>query len=288
KSWRLSQLPGHYPHWQGIAVTVVPVFAALVLLGLWRFRRMAVHPLWRLSSLTLMLMSGVLLAQRVVAPQASHFRITVLDVGQGLSAVVRTARHVLVFDTGPKYPSGFNTGSAVLLPYLQSQGIRKVDRLVLSHSDIDHVGGTQDLLRGIRVMDILAGEPPGLGGVAAFRRCSKDEIWWWDGVRFEFLYPSAYRFEEGNNASCVLKVSVDGQAVLLTGDIEQPAEQWLVQHVRESLRSQVVVAAPVLPPRLSFGRLRPNMCCFPRERTIAGDFRERKWLPGGLPVARRP
>jgi len=60
-------------------------------------------------------------------------------VGQGLSAVVRTAHHVLVFDTGPRFASGFNTGSAVLVPYLRTLGVGRVDRLLLSHGDLDHV-----------------------------------------------------------------------------------------------------------------------------------------------------
>jgi len=38
--------------------------------------------------------------------------VTVLDVGQGLSQVVRTQNHTLLFDTGAKYPSGFNMGDA--------------------------------------------------------------------------------------------------------------------------------------------------------------------------------
>ncbi|WP_457668953.1 DNA internalization-related competence protein ComEC/Rec2 [Thiolapillus sp.] len=276
-------------HGQSIAVTVPPVIAALALLGLWRFRQVPVHPLGRLSLLSVALLSGVLCKQQVDAPRPNHFRITVLDVGQGLSVVARTATHTLIFDAGPRYPSGFNTGSAVLLPYLQSQGIGKIDRLVLSHSDSDHVGGAPDLLRGVPVGDILAGEPPGLGGAASFQRCRSGETWWWDGVRFEFLYPPAGLFEEGNNASCVLKVSVDGQAALLTGDIERPAEEWLVQNIPDRLRSQVVVAAhhgsasssaevfvrTVHARYVLFSAGRGNRWGFPREKVVG------RWLASG-------
>ncbi|WP_456448789.1 DNA internalization-related competence protein ComEC/Rec2 [Thiolapillus sp.] len=184
----------------------------------------------------------VLLWQRSPAPAPGSYCFTLLDVGQGLSAVIRTAEHVLVFDTGPSFPSGFNTGDAVVLPWLRHQGIARVDLLMLSHSDTDHVGGAASLLRGIPVSEVITGEPLSLDGVHP-ARCRAGRLWWWDGVRFEVLYPPAVPGLEGNNASCVLKVSSRGQSVLLTGDIEEAAEHWLVEHVKHRLHSDLVVAA---------------------------------------------
>ncbi|BAO44491.1 DNA internalization-related competence protein ComEC/Rec2 [Thiolapillus brandeum] len=184
----------------------------------------------------------IMLLQRSPVPAPGSFRFTLLDVGQGLSAVIRTARHVLVFDTGPAFPSGFNTGDAVLLPWLRHQGIGRIDLLMLSHSDTDHVGGAASLLRSIPVSEVITGEPLSLKGVHP-ARCRAGRLWWWEGVRFEVLYPPAIPGLEGNNASCVLKISSRGQGVLLTGDIEKNAEHWLVEHAKNRLHSDLVVAA---------------------------------------------
>ncbi|MGD8642211.1 MAG: DNA internalization-related competence protein ComEC/Rec2, partial [Gammaproteobacteria bacterium] len=56
--------------------------------------------------------------------------LTVLDVGHGLATVVKTANHVLVYDTGPRYSAQFDAGDAIVVPYLQHQGIRSIDRLI--------------------------------------------------------------------------------------------------------------------------------------------------------------
>ena len=277
------------PDWQGTAGAALPVFGILALLGMRRFRKLNVHPVWLLSALSALILSAVLYSQRVMPPAANHFRFTLLDVGQGLSAVVRTANHVLVFDTGPGYPSGFNTGSVVLLPYLEAQGIRHVDKLILSHGDIDHVGGAPDLLRKVPVGEILTGEPARLDNPLAARRCEAGEVWWWDGVRFEVLYPPGGAMLEGNNASCVLRVYAAGQAVLLTGDIERSGEEWLLQNVPDKLLNEVVVAAHHGSASSSSGQFvdatrarfvlfsagRNNRWKFPRAKVVS------RWLTSG-------
>ena len=73
-------------------------------------------------------------------------RITVLDVGQGLSVVVETRSHTLVYDAGPSFRTGSDTGQLVVAPFLRSRGIRQVDRVVVSHDDEDHEGGAGSVL----------------------------------------------------------------------------------------------------------------------------------------------
>ena len=216
---------------------VLMLFSTLVAGLAWR-RRSA----WAVPAVLPGVLAAVLLLQRTPAPKPGSFSFTLLDVGQGLSATVRTARHLLVFDTGPSFSSGFNTGEAVLLPWLRRQGVKQVDLLMLSHGDTDHMGGTKGLLRGFPVSRIVSGEPLSLPGKVV-SRCHAGQLWWWDGVRFEVLYPPAGAGREGNNASCVLKISSRGQSVLLTGDIEEAAESWLLQHAGERLVSSLVVAA---------------------------------------------
>jgi competence protein ComEC len=76
--------------------------------------------------------------------------------------------------------------------------------------------------------------------------CIAGQAWVWDGVRFEVLYPSAERDEEDeikdNNKSCVLKVTSQYGAILLTGDIEKEAEMALLEANKHELRSDVLIA----------------------------------------------
>lgn len=193
------------------------------------------------------LMLAPLLLVKPPSPPPGQAWLTLLDVGQGLAVAVRTAAHVLVYDTGPRFPSGFNTGDAVVVPFLQDQGVRRVDQLVVSHGDRDHAGGVEALLARLEVGEMLAGEPGELGDLAAsasvpVRPCRAGQRWVWDGVIFEILYPSVAG-EEGNNASCVLRVSVGGTAVLLPGDIEARVERVLVRERGGDLQARVLVAA---------------------------------------------
>jgi competence protein ComEC len=169
------------------------------------------------------------------------FRLTVLDVGQGLATVVETQSHALVFDTGPRYGSGFETGSRVVAPYLQHRGINKLSALILSHGDVDHIGGTSALLRQVRVAQVWAGEPDVRLALRA-APCLDGYSWRWDQVVFTLRQPLGAGWAEGNDASCVVKVENARDAILLTGDIEVAAERRLVGRHAHWLASAVVVA----------------------------------------------
>ncbi len=162
-----------------------------------------------------------------------EFKINVLDVGQGLSVIIRTKKHTLVYDTGAKYESGFSMAQAVALPVLQSFGVRKLDKLVLSHTDNDHAGGAQDLITFFnpQVFDVM-GE---------FNNCQYPLSWNWDGVDFEVLSPFELEPYMGNNTSCVIKVSNEKNSTLLTADIEEPVEYRLLTQFPSKIKSDVVL-----------------------------------------------
>jgi len=169
-------------------------------------------------------------------------RFTLLDVGQGLAAVVQTQNHVLVFDAGPRFSSGFNTGEAVVAPYLRAQGRRYIDTLVVSHGDNDHIGGVAGLRATIPLRQVLSSVPQRIDGAMP---CLAGQRWQWDGVTFAMLNPGDDLYDEGrrnNNRSCVLRVQAGEHSVLLTGDIEQAAERALVQTFGSRLASDVLVA----------------------------------------------
>lgn len=175
-------------------------------------------------------------------PEPVHGEVwfTLLDVGLGLAAVIRTQEGTLVYDTGPGYPGGFNTGSAVVAPFLAAQGVRRVERLVISHADRDHAGGLPGLAAQVSIGRIQSGEPEGLG-VPGAEACRAGERWEWSGVSFRFLHPAGTGLS-GNDASCVLRVEAGGRSILLTGDIQSGTERRLARALGDEIASDILVA----------------------------------------------
>jgi len=154
------------------------------------------------------------------------FTLTAIDVGQGLSVVVETASHVLVFDTGPAWPGSGAAAQVSLLPFLRARGIRSVDRLVVSHDDRDHSGGVERLRSSLPVRRIQSG--PGERALG-FDTCRYGDAWQWDRVAFRVLHPPA-GFEGGDNdGSCAILVSGPGGSALLLADPEAVAEEMLLR-----------------------------------------------------------
>jgi len=170
-------------------------------------------------------------------PGPGGVELHVLDVGQGLAVVVRTAHHVLLYDAGPAVRDGYDAGERVVVPALRALGIARLDRVVVSHADQDHAGGWPAVERALPVADSLA---PAGAPVAVRRRCRAGEGWTWDGVEFRFLHPPPHFPYLRNEASCVLRVASRYGAVLLTGDIGEVVEQRLLR-TPEVLRADVVV-----------------------------------------------
>lgn len=163
---------------------------------------------------------------------------TLLDVGQGLSAVVQTQRHVLLFDTGARFNEKFDTGDAVVLPFLRQKNIPKLDMLIVSHKDNDHRGGLDSIQSEMSVGRLLSSY-----GEKGSEPCRAGQNWNWDGVTFEILNPAAtVRYKNRNNASCVLRISAGPRSILLTADIEKQAEHILLQTRPDQLKATYLVA----------------------------------------------
>ncbi len=173
------------------------------------------------------------------APALGEAWLQLLDVGQGLSAVVRTTHHTLVFDTGPTFLGGFNTGEAVLVPYLREQGLNRIDTLILSHGDQDHAGGFAGLAGKVPIDRILAGESPEHRAGLRLESCLAGQGWNWDGVDFRVLHPPRAGLR-GNDSSCVLRLATQGASLLLVGDLGQVPEKQLARHA--NLAATLLVA----------------------------------------------
>ncbi len=166
--------------------------------------------------------------------------VDVLDVGQGLAVLVRTAGHTLLYDTGPLYSTESNAGLRVVVPYLRATGVSQLDTLVVSHRDKDHSGGVTAVQAYLPVSRLLTSIPE-LGG----EPCIAGQQWAWDGVRFAILHPDAadyaLRSKKTNSMSCVLRISNAGGSVLFTGDIEAADEKALIARSPDVLRSTMLV-----------------------------------------------
>jgi competence protein ComEC len=204
---------------------VPPLWAALLAMAgaAWMLAPRGVP--WRGGGLALMAPAFALAPP---APAAGEAWVSALDVGQGLAVLVRTANRSLLYDAGPTYGPEADSGGRIVVPLLRGAGIRSLDLLVLSHEDTDHLGGALTVLETVPVHALASSLPRGhaLNSlVAAPGRCAAGMRWEWDGVRFEFLHPPpGWEGARRNNQSCVLRVEAQGQAMLLTGDIERAAE----------------------------------------------------------------
>ncbi len=181
------------------------------------------------------------LSFKPVRPDFGELRFSLLDVGQGLSAVVQTQNHVLVFDTGARRGPESDMGESVVLPFLRSQSVKQIDMLVVSHGDNDHSGGAQALLKQLPVRSLQT-SVPGLFPSRSADYCLAGKAWDWDGVHFAFLHPTVTQLNLDNDSSCVLLVATKTKRLLLPGDIEKAAEKVLLASSPNTLSAAILVA----------------------------------------------
>lgn len=188
--------------------------------------------LWRRRAAKI---SGALFLVTIVCtlwwPQGN--RLYFLDVGQGDAAIfVSDKNEVAVIDAGGV--PGYDVGSRVLTPFLYSEGVRKIDVLLLSHGDMDHAGGAAGLARNIPVKQIIL--PGGDKSEYIYNLLKVAE----NTVIVQAKQGSEMRFHDanlkilsspesgrGNEASVVSELSCNGTKVLFTGDIDWQQERQL-------------------------------------------------------------
>jgi competence protein ComEC len=173
----------------------------------------------------------------------SNWWVEVFDVGQGLAVLVRSKGNTLLYDTGPRYPSGFTTANAEIVPYFFANGINKLDYLVISHSDIDHAGGTDMILEHFSPSIVLLGEPIESEKLLNYQtlQCLSGMQWQLGSLHIKALSPTKLT-KNNNNNSCVLKISDGKTHLLLTGDIDKKQEAKLVDKYAGQLQSHLLIA----------------------------------------------
>ncbi|MGI9251710.1 MAG: DNA internalization-related competence protein ComEC/Rec2 [Pseudohongiellaceae bacterium] len=242
------------------------VVALLLLAPRYLFSRLLV-PLLAL----LLLLPVVMPKDKAELPAGVTLELHVLDVGQGTAVIVRSADKWLVYDAGPALLSGFNTGSAIVVPVLRQLGAQRLDALIISHDDTDHSGGTSELLRVIPADKVYSGDDLPFLNTAAMP-CHTAQQWRWGEITFRFLHPPSKNHDYGegnhegsnegsgegsgenssegsgesknyigNDRSCVLQISAADFSVLLPGDISTQVERELVIRYREQLATTVLL-----------------------------------------------
>lgn len=163
--------------------------------------------------------------------------LNVLDVAQGLSVVVQTKNHVLIYDTGDRFYQGSDMAQLAILPFLRIEGVKYLDKVVISHPDKDHQGGLASLEAALPVGELIVSDR---GHYQRGSSCHDYPPWQWDGIEFRF-FSSKNQFKEKNNRSCILQIRHPDGRILLTGDIEKKAEAYLRSQYAEQLRSDILL-----------------------------------------------
>ena len=226
---------GQYASVQFAAPSALAVLLA-VLGAAWLFAPRGVP--WRYA--------GALLLLPLVLPKAADqlaegsFELLVFDVGQGLSALVRTRDHTLLYDTGPSYREGANAGDNIVVPSLRELGVASLDRVVVSHADADHAGGLTAVRRAFPNAPIITSADAQIQPSTA---CQSGQSWLWNGVKFRMLHPNPGLPYRANQSSCVLKVQAGNGSALLTGDIDSIIEERLLRLQSAHLPAELLLAA---------------------------------------------
>jgi len=238
-------------------VAVVPgsafVLTAAVMVGYAGSRRLGrVRPVVR----------GVVWASAAVAvlmvaplrPAGDRVEIHLIDVGQGDAIGIRSpGGRWLVVDAGLAR-NDYDAGAARVVPYLQGRGVRRIEGLVVTHADADHMGGAGAVLRSLRPRwaggpAVVVGKPQYLALLhearsaavpwVAVRRGMELTV---DGMTLSFLFPGGddVAVEDANDASVVMRVAYGEFAALLTGDAPARVEAALVDRLGPGLDADVL------------------------------------------------
>jgi len=187
--------------------------------------------------------AGLLAGGTVQADGRLH--MTVLDVGQGDAIVLQgPSGRVWVVDTGAAGGRGIDLGEAVVGPYLRVSGVRRIDRLLVTHAHPDHAGGAGFLLRSFVIGEAWEGPAPANDGAyrtfvravreagVARRTVVRGLRETWDGVEVEVLSPWRLPrppWRVRNDDSVVVRLRYGETTLLLAGDVEAGAESALVE-----------------------------------------------------------
>lgn len=191
----------------------------------------------------------------VIQNWSPYGEVTFIDVGQGDAILIKLPfnKGTYLIDTGGKPPvsgdtwqqkrSNFEVGKDVIVPYLKSKGISTLDKLILTHGDMDHVGGASAVIEELTITEILLPKVKAQSDIEheIIRKANQKGIpihyvyegkQWGDGESlFKVLAPSSSGVKlDKNNQSIVLFAKIGGLSWLFTGDLEEIGEMELAEN----------------------------------------------------------
>ncbi|WP_242212286.1 DNA internalization-related competence protein ComEC/Rec2 [Bacillus cereus group sp. BfR-BA-01383] len=191
--------------------------------------------------------------------------VTFIDVGQGDAILIRLPydKGVYLIDTGgtlqlnkeewQRKKHEFSVGHDILVPFLQKEGIKTIDKLIVTHGDADHIGAALDLLSSITVKEVVFGQKEqdavlekvlkkkALEKRVNISKVKEGESWSVNGAEFVVLAPNGKESNE-NDSSIVIWAKFGGVTWLFTGDLEEGGESRLVSKY-PALRADVLKVA---------------------------------------------
>jgi competence protein ComEC len=244
-AWEWSVVWSHQPYWLILVISCMGIVIAI--------RPGPISNTWTSRVFGILISFSVFLKpiffDRLMP---GDFRVTALDIGQGTAVLIQTANRSLLYDTGPTYGKKDDAGKRVVLPFLRGSGINRIDRMIISHSDSDHVGGAFSLLDAIQVESMIGSLPSNNTLLHNLRSkkvpslpCRYGQTWVWDDVEFYVWHPhettlfqSAYSLKP-NEMSCVLEVRNSSASFWLTGDIEKQGESAIVSRLSSEVLQSI-------------------------------------------------
>jgi competence protein ComEC len=245
-SWNWSVVWSRQPEWWALIISGCTIVYVI--------RPGAMSESWKLRLLGTVVSVTVLLIPSLQVSQLTYgeFKAVVLDIGQGTSVLIETANKKLLYDTGPIQGNKDDAGQRIILPYLRGRGIHHIDRMVISHSDSDHIGGAASLLKHIGFDSMMGSLPinnPLLQNLGARKipaiPCRFGQRWVWDGVEFLVWHPSEETvfadqyYGKPNEMSCVLEVRNQKSSLWLTGDVEKQGEGEITERLTSKMLSEI-------------------------------------------------
>lgn len=207
---------------QGLGLSML----AWLILVIWRFGW------WRTSPFAVLSLCLSVGCWRLNIRQP-EWRLDMLDVGHGLAVVISQRGKAILYDTGNKWVGG-DAALSHILPWLRWQGL-EVQHIVLSHGHMDHIGGLESVQTAFPQAVVHSGL-----GQPGHLPCYRGVQWHWQSLKFTAIWPLHQEKQTGNNQSCVVAVTDGKWRVLLTGDIETPAELEMVRIYRSALQAEVI------------------------------------------------
>ena len=181
------------------------------------------------------------IAWSVYAPEDASTRLTFIAVGQGDCTVFQHKGHTILIDSGPRSDVS-DAGVTIVVPELYRLGVRSIDTVILTHSDMDHIGGLISVARHFRIGRVVypaaCADDPDLTHVLSRARIENrveleaHDEWQLGEVHIALDTPARTFPGSTNDSSIFTRIAMGASSVLITGDASFSAEYAMLARGR--------------------------------------------------------